>query len=152
MTAGLTAQRRLVAHLAAAALEPAFSFGKIVSLARRDDDQQTPEFVAVAELGKTPLFHPATEAVERAQSGIFLVFCPPLRSPKFHACQCDQPMEIAFPQLLGGNFIPGFQLVEPARDRSITGHHEARFQVWRRGQEARRREGIIVKRGRTRDE
>src|SRR5262249_52163748 len=64
-------QRALVAHLAAAALGAPFMVHQVDRLTLGDDQQQTPEIVAIMQLREAALCGAAAEAVKGAESDIF---------------------------------------------------------------------------------
>src|SRR5262249_31584822 len=92
-------KRRLPLDIAAPALLPAIVLDQVDRLAGRDQRQQLPEIVAVAQLGELAAAGPAAEAVEGAQRHVLLVRGATGRARELGPGQADQPVEVAVPEL-----------------------------------------------------
>ena len=114
--------RQLATRPRPAALLAVLKFRLVNGLASGNQDEQVPEVVAVLELGKLALFGAAVETVEGAQRHVFLVRRSARRMLQLFACQTDEAVEIALPELLGNGRIAGFELANPYGHRARGGH------------------------------
>jgi hypothetical protein len=125
-------QRSFVEDLASAPLLAAFGSGQIAGLAVGQQHEQLPEVVAVVQLRKAALRGGAAEAVEGTQGDIFLVGGAAGQAGQLAAGVRHQPLEIAFPQRLGGGPLPGLELLDPTGDRTRGRHQPClRLRSWR---------------------
>jgi hypothetical protein len=109
-------------HSAAAAFGSPLVLYVIDGLSGGHYDQQSPEIVAVRELGKSSVLDASTQAIEDAQGHVFFVGYTAWMAAKPLSTQSHKLREITLPELLGGKFIAGLDFIEPTADRSFGSH------------------------------
>src|SRR5579871_4671013 len=101
---------------------PSLVTAQMGRLAKRQDDQQPPQVLAVVHVRKAAGFGAAAEAIEGAQRDIFFVGGGAGGAAELLSRQPDQTTEIALPQLLGSGLVASLEWTDPARDRTVGRH------------------------------
>src|SRR5262249_2342060 len=111
---------------AAAALLAALVSGQVHGFGCRDEDEQSPQVVAVVQLGEPAPGQALAEAVEGAQGDVFFVRRPPGYAAELLAGEAAQGAEVAPREGLGGGMVARPELAQPVRHRA-GGRHRVRL-------------------------
>src|SRR5262245_35385665 len=97
-------------------LGPLFVLHQVDCFARGNDNQETPQVMAVVELRKPAVGGRATKAVQGTECYVLLIGGTAGRTLEPGARQGHQTLEVVLPQGLGGRQVACLQLLEPMAD------------------------------------
>src|SRR5204863_8761722 len=84
--------------------------------------EQTPQVLAIGQLGIAAPFGTSAEAVECAQCDIFFIRMTTQAVWQASLREMYQAVEIMFPKLLRSRLVSGLQFPNPDRDRRVGSH------------------------------
>src|SRR5262249_55876213 len=93
--------------------EPAAVAKQVRRLAPGEGRQQTPEIIAVVQLGNAPALSGAAETVKGTEGDVFFVGSTARGTYQPGTGQRNQPFKIAVPEGIGRCLIPGAKLRDP---------------------------------------
>lgn len=115
-------EHRITPHLAATSLLPHGGTPVVDDLVSRHRHQQTPQLVAIGNLGEPTTDRAAAKAPKHAQRHVLLVNNTARRLTQPLARHTYQPLEIPLPKPLGRVFVSVGKLAQVMRNRVIVRH------------------------------
>ena len=126
-------ERGLSDQSADVAFLPPIKLVALTNFSSRDDQQQSPQTVAIGEVIEAAVAHTSTQTVKGTLSGIVLVVNPPRVGPKFPPRNFDNPPKEMLPQIGRGFRIGASQFIQPESDGVIVRHSQARGPISQTG-------------------